>query len=187
MKKTNARKQRVKIGKYHKVFQGIFFTVEHAKAIFPSGTVKTFEKATRIPSVTILAIDAKGKLLLTREYRPKYGHYVWFLPAGRIDREKDPKKAALRELREETGFGAKQLRLFHVTDMSQTLNWKVYTYVATNLYPAPLEGDEDEDIIVVPTSLQKAYFMAVDGTIRNEGMAYLIITLYLNRKKWLSL
>lgn len=179
-------KKRIKLEKYKSVFKGVIFEIKQAKAIFPSGQVKTFEMAIRPPSVTILAIDDQGRLLLTREYRSKYKTYLWRLPAGRMDKEKDPKIAAQRELREETGFRAKKLKLFHYAEMGQSLDWKRYTFLATGLIPAPLPGDEDEDIIVVPTSIKKAFRMVLDGKIKNETMCYLILKLYNSKFKLLN-
>lgn len=175
--KKNKNKKRIKIGKYKTVFRGVIFEIKQAKAIFPSGAVKTFEQAIRPPSVTIIALDKQGRILLTREYRPKYKRYLWRLPAGRVDKGEDPKKAAQRELREEIGYRASKLNLFHKTDMGQSLDWTRYTYLATGLIWAPLEGDEDEDITVVPIKIIDALEMVKKGKIENEAMAYLIIKL----------
>ena len=180
--KYDMAKKRIKVGKYKTVFRGITFEIKRARAISPSGKIKILEQATRPPLVTILALDEKGRLLLNLEYRLKYKKYLWRLPAGRVDKEEDPLKAAQRELREETGFRAKKIKLFHTSESGQSLNWEKYAYLATGLTPDPLEGDEDEDIKVVPTSIDKAFKMAIGGEIKNEEMAYLVIRLYYSKK-----
>lgn len=48
----------------------------------------------------VLAFNAKGELLLIRH---SYGSGHWMLPGGGIARREEPLRAALRELREETG------------------------------------------------------------------------------------
>lgn len=176
-------RKRVKVGKYHTVFRGVVFKVKQAKAVFPSGEVKVFERAVRPPTVTILAIDSRGRLLLTREYRLKHKKYLWRLPSGRVDKEKDPLRAAQRELREETGFKAKKLKLFHANKPGNALDWKMYYYIATGLTPAPLEGDEDEDIKVVPTPISRAFKMVTTGEINNENIAFIIMKLYYSRRR----
>lgn len=177
-------RKRVEVGKYKTVFKGVIFDIRQAKATLPSGKVKTFEQAVRPPSVSVLAIDNQGRLLLTREYRPKYKRYLWRLPAGGVEKGEKPIDAAQRELREEIGLKAGKLRLFNLTDMGQSLEWKRYTYLATNLSSAPLQGEEDEDIRVIPMPLSKAMQLVKEDKIENGTMAYLISKLYFQRKKW---
>ncbi len=43
----------------------------------------------------------------------------------------------------------------------------MYVYLATDLSPAPLEGDEDEVLHVEHFSLEQAYQMAEDGHIQD--------------------
>jgi 8-oxo-dGTP pyrophosphatase MutT (NUDIX family) len=50
-------------------------------------------------------IDAAGRVLL-REPTQHFGGYVWTFAKGRPDRGESPAEAALREVREETGFTA---------------------------------------------------------------------------------
>ena len=49
---------------------------------------------------------------MLREYRPFYGTYIWMIPSGKADKEKDILVAAQRELQEETGITATEYRLF---------------------------------------------------------------------------
>lgn len=182
----NLEKQRVRIGKYKPVFKGEIFTVLAAKAVFPNGRKATFERITRVDSVAVLAIDKKKRLLLTWEYRPVERKYEWRLPAGRVDKEKSPKKAAQRELMEEAGVKAKRLKLFYKRKPNQSSNYSVFIYLASGLSLCKVEVDEAEDITVIPTPISKAYKMVVNGEIENETVAYSIARLYWERKKWLK-
>lgn len=51
-------------------------------------------------------IDKAGRVLL-REPTNHFGGYVWTFAKGRIDKGETPEQAALREVREETGYDAK--------------------------------------------------------------------------------
>ena len=60
-----------------------------------------------IGSAVMMAVDAKGRILLVRQYRLPAESYLWELPAGRLDPGETPLKAAKRELIEETGYRAR--------------------------------------------------------------------------------
>ncbi|MBS1855191.1 MAG: NUDIX hydrolase [Acidobacteria bacterium] len=59
-------------------------------------------------SAVVMAVDAKKRILLVRQYRLPAGCYLWELPAGRLDPGETPLKAAKRELAEETGVRARE-------------------------------------------------------------------------------
>ena len=46
-------------------------------------------------------VNVNGKILLVKH---NYGAKNWHLPGGEVKKGESPKKAALRELEEETGF-----------------------------------------------------------------------------------
>jgi len=50
---------------------------------------------------------------------------AWQMPQGGIDKGEDSRKAALRELQEETGIGPE-----HLTVLSETENWLAYDFPA---------------------------------------------------------
>ena len=60
-----------------------------------------------IGSAVVMAVDAKKRVLLVRQYRLPAERYLWELPAGRLDPGETPLKAAKRELAEETGVKAR--------------------------------------------------------------------------------
>ncbi len=49
-------------------------------------------------------------VLLVREYGVGLDHYELGLPKGRMDRDETAEQGANRELKEETGYGARQLK-----------------------------------------------------------------------------
>jgi ADP-ribose pyrophosphatase len=169
-------KQRIKIGQWKTVYKGIFTTIKQAKAIYPDGQTKIWERDFRISTVIVLAFDEKGKFLLTREYRTRSQKYEWRVVAGRIDDSRlTPKQNAQKELREEAGFSAGRLKKIMVWQIDGR---NTYVYLATNLKSNPLTNDECEDITVYFLSFSKVYQMCLDNKIKNAHIAMSIILLY---------
>jgi ADP-ribose pyrophosphatase len=56
------------------------------------------------PSVMIVPVTTDGNLILVRQYRHNLKSHVLEFPAGTVSVDEEPEAAALRELREETGY-----------------------------------------------------------------------------------
>jgi len=54
----------------------------------------------------VIPIDEQGRVLLVHQWRHPAQTMQWEIPAGAVDGSETPKVAALRELREETGYEA---------------------------------------------------------------------------------
>jgi 8-oxo-dGTP pyrophosphatase MutT (NUDIX family) len=64
----------------------------------------------------VFALTIEARVLVVRQYRQAVGQFVWELPGGVVDEGEDVVEAALRELREETGYSAERGEL--VTSMA---------------------------------------------------------------------
>src|ERR1700735_2956186 len=58
-------------------------------------------------SAVMMAVDAKNRVMLVRQYRLPANQALWELPAGKMDEGENALQAAKRELIEETGLRAK--------------------------------------------------------------------------------
>lgn len=171
-------KPKVTYGKMKTVYRGIIFDIVQQPVKFPNIPTKIYEYSKRDDSVLILPFDERGQLMMIREYRKAYNKYVWFLPAGRMDKKGEgPRASAQRELREELGYRARSLRLIARRFPSGHSLYKVHIFAAKDLVVDPLQGDEALPIKVVPVPFKKAVRMALDGTIKNEFIAFNIIRL----------
>lgn len=98
-------------------------------------------------SAVMMAVDAKNRILLVKQYRLPARQSLWELPAGRLDPGETPLKAAKRELVEETGYKGKtwtKLVSFFVSP--GFLAEKMTIFVATGLTEGEKQPMEDERI-----------------------------------------
>tara|TARA_B100002049_G_C15987422_1_gene335788 strand:- start:266 stop:814 length:549 start_codon:yes stop_codon:yes gene_type:complete len=158
------------------------FRVEELQLKFSNGEQRTYErlKAGGSGAVLIVAINENNELLLIREYSAGIDAYELALPKGLIDNNEAALEAANRELKEEVGFGARELvELKKVTLAPGYLSHKMSIVLARDLYVEKLEGDEPEPIEVVPMS-----FDDIDAIIARDDFteARSIAALYLARQ-----
>lgn len=168
--------KKIKLGKLRTVYQGKIFTIKQRPVLHTDGSTGIYEFCERPASVSTLAFNDKNELLLIKENRLGYKHNVWFLPGGRMDHPGDtPRKAALRELREETGYSAQTIKLIQKKSPASTLLWDIYLFAAQNLIWKPLPRDQGEITEPIFVPLKTAVRMALSGEIENEFIAYDII------------
>ncbi len=98
-------------------------------------------------SAVMMPVDDRGRILLVKQYRLPARQYLWELPAGRLDPGETPLKAAKRELREETGYRAKQWKkIAEFFPSPGFLAEKMTIFLATGLTAGESEPMEDERI-----------------------------------------
>lgn len=108
------------------------------------------------------------EVLMLRQYRIALQQEILELPAGTREWDEDWEVCAQRELQEETGFRAEHLLpLGEIWPAPGISDERMALYLAFDLRPSPLPGDEDEAIIVEPWSLDALVSMALDGRLQD--------------------
>lgn len=98
-------------------------------------------------SAVIMAVDDKNRVLLVRQYRLPARAFLWELAAGRLDPGETALQAAKRELKEETGFGARKwTKLVSFFNSPGFVAEKMTIYVAQELKAGAATPMEDERI-----------------------------------------
>lgn len=157
------------------------FKVEKLDLEFSNGEKRTYERLRShgLGAVIVVAMRDDDTVLLVNEYAAGLHHYELGLVKGRLDKGETILEGAQRELMEEIGFGARDL--VELTALSLAPGYMTHvTHVvlARDLYPAKLEGDEPEELEVVPWRLSDLYTLVQLPTC-TEGRS--IAALYIAR------
>ena len=141
------------------VAQSKLFSIESLDLRFSNGVERTYErmKPSGRNAVMMVPITEQGDILLVREYAAGTERYELGFPKGLIDPGELPNQAAVRELKEEIGFGANKLTpLKEVILAPSYFSSKMTLFIAEELYPEKLEGDEPEPLDIVRWPLAQA-------------------------------
>ena len=145
----------------------------------PSGRLTTREIADHSDSVCIVPLDESGNVVLVRQYRKPIESDLLEVPAGGIEGDEVSEEAVLRELQEEIGYTAGNLHLLASFWVSP--GWcteYMYAYLATDLRPATLDADDDENISVVRVPLDHTLELIRRGEIQDaKSIASLLLTM----------
>ena len=119
-------------------------------------------------AVAIVAITDDNKIILIKQFRKPIEQVIWEIPAGKLEIGESPKECAIRELKEETGYSAKNIKLMHKFFTSSGFsNQKIYIFLATGLTKGEPEFDEDEIIEKYEIDINEAHNMIIKNEIED--------------------
>ncbi len=149
-------------------YQGRAFTVRKDTLKLPDGRVTIYDIIDHPGAVTIIPVDTDGNIYFVRQFRPATGEVLLELPAGTLEKGEDPLECAAREIQEETGFAARKFISLGAVWLAPGYSTEyLHFFLATDLYPSPKQGDEDEFISVDVIPYVKALEMARSGLIKD--------------------
>ena len=120
-------------------------------------------------AIGVLPIDGEGFTWLVGQYRYPLHQYSWEIPEGGCPEGEDPLDAAQRELKEETGFEARQWRLLGEAHLSNSVSDEAALfYLATDLVPGPPQPEGTEKLELRRFPFAEALRMAQTGEITDS-------------------
>ena len=150
------------------IFRGRAFTVRLDQVARPDGGTMQVEIVDHPTAVTMVPVDADGNVCFVRQYRHSCGKVMFELPAGTLEPGEDPLECAIRECREEIGMSpGKVVHLggFYLAPGYSTEY--LHIYLVSDLTPAPLDPDADEDLQVVRVPLRDLASLVERGELED--------------------
>lgn len=116
-----------------------------------------------------VALTGDNQVAMVKQYRKPFDEICTELPAGKLEvTDKDPLEAIKRELKEETGFTARDWEF--LTAMRPSVGYTtevLYIYLAQNLTLGETDFDENEAIEIELVDFDEAVENVVKGKIND--------------------
>ena len=142
------------------IYEGRVFDVQKVLARLPDGREHEYDLVSHAGAVTLVPVDQDGNMWFVRQFRLGALQELLELPAGLMEKDEPPEISAGRELREEIGMAADELRQLGQFYMAAGYSSEyMYIYLATGLHSSPLEQDEDEFLQVQAIPVKQVYEM----------------------------
>ncbi len=148
------------------VYEGRVVNLYIETVQLPNGKTARREVVRHGGAVAMVPLHEDGRVTLVRQYRLPAGRDLLEIPAGTLEPGEDPLDCAVRELQEEVGLYPGKLTplggIFLAPGYSSEY---IHLYLATDLRPSSLTGDDDEFLEVVTMPLDDVLRMIDDGQI----------------------
>ena len=151
--------------KSEKIYKGAIINLRRDKVTVQGGTSYR-EIIEHNGGAVIAALTEDKKLVMVRQYRKPADKVMLEVPAGKIDPGEQPLDAAVRELKEETGYTAAKVEF--LTQFYPSVGYSeevLYLYLCTGLTPGETNFDENEAIDIEEVELDRLFKMAMSGEI----------------------
>lgn len=160
------------------IYDGKIISLTLEEVELPDGNRAQRELVQHSGAVALIPLTDDGKLVLVKQYRKSLNRTLIEIPAGRIEVGEEPEVTAIRELEEETGYGAHQVTYIQSFATSPGFaNEIIHLYLAENLYKIdnPAAGDEDEFIELLEVTIDEAEQLVASGEIYDAKTAFAVI------------
>ena len=152
------------------VYDNPWINLTEYEVITPAGTPGIYGKVHfKNIAIGVIVIDENGDTYLVGQYRFPLNEYSWEIPEGGCPEGTDYLIAAKRELKEETGFEAKnwtEILRMHVSN-SVSDEYAV-VYVAQDLIAGEAEPEDTEKLAVQKMPFIQALQWVMDGKITDS-------------------
>jgi ADP-ribose pyrophosphatase len=156
---------KMKVVEKKNIFKGRIFDLSVETVDFPKQQVE-MECITHTGGAAVVPLLSDGSVVLIEQYRHCIGTTILEIPAGKLEKGENPLDCAKRELEEEVGYKAAQIRkLTDIYSAPAYCTEVIYIFLATDLTPCAQKLDDDEIIKVITLPLEEAIAKIKTGEI----------------------
>lgn len=144
------------------------FNVRKHRVVTPSGESGR-DIVEHSGGAIMVAITDEGKIIMERQYRKALEKPMLELPAGKADPDESPETTASRELAEETGYIASEVR--HLISFYATCGYSnehLHIYLCRGLTKGETHWDKDECIEILEYDADELVKMVMNGEIEDS-------------------
>ncbi len=153
-----------------------FIDVVVDEVVQPDGARGQYATVRMTTGVTVLPVDAEGRVHLVRQFRYALGAESLEAPAGGVEDGEAPLAAARRELHEETGIEAETWQPLGTVHIDTSIvHCPDHLFVARGLTFTEPDRDDTEDMNMVRMPLAEAVEAVVRGDIVQASTCVLIL------------
>ena len=162
-----------------RVFQGRAFEVRVDQLRRSDGETTRIDLVEHVGAVALLPVGQDGLIWFVRQYRHPTGKRLLELPAGTLEPGEPPEECARRECREEIGMAPGRLERLGGFYLAPGYSTEyLHVFLAADLQPSPLPGDEEEQLEIERLGLEQALQRMRRGEIEDaKSLAALLLGL----------
>jgi len=148
------------------IYNGKVFNIRIDRVKAPDGITRQIDVVEHGGAAAFLPLDHDGGIWFVRQYRHPAGMELLEIPAGTLEEGEDPLDCVVRECREEVGLTPARVTLLGSCYLAPGYSSeKIWIYLAEELTPDPLPGDDDEDITVEKIQLSSIPGLIAEGRL----------------------
>ncbi len=157
-------------------YHGVVVNTRLDQARLPDGSLTLREVVEHPGGVAVLPLEKDGTVWCVRQFRYPFAETLLEVPAGKLEPGEDPETAARRELSEETGLEAGELRYLGRHYCSPGYNSEIlHIFLARDLKHGRAHPDRGEFLSVEKHTLSELTALALEGRLPDTKTAIAVL------------
>lgn len=158
------------------VYKNPWVRVREDKVIRPDGKRGIFGVVSMVAGVSVLPMDRKGNVYVTKEYHYGVGRVTIEAISGAIEKNETGLQAAKRELKEEAGLIAKKwVYLGSVDPFTTVVVSSNHLYLAKDLIQSEDSQEKTEKIKIIKVPFKKVFDWVIKSKITHSATVALVL------------